>query len=130
MTKLITAALCLALASGALAACGDDDEEEAGTAPPSTTPTATAPGPQGGEVRVSMKDIKFKPRDAKVKAGQKIVWTNDDPVAHTVTATTGAKFDSGTVQPGARYEQTIDKRGKIDYVCTIHPNQTGTVTVQ
>jgi len=24
----------------------------------------------------------------------------------------------------------MSKAGKIDYVCTIHPNQTGTITVQ
>jgi len=28
------------------------------------------------------------------------------------------------------FEQTFDAAGKVDYVCTIHPNQTGTVTVE
>ena len=128
MHKFNIAAICLALAAGGLAACGDDDDEGGGTTNP---PKAGEPAqPATGEVKVSMKDIKFVPQDLTVKTGQKITWTNDDPVAHTVTARSGANFDSGTVQPGGKYSRTIAKAGKIDYVCTIHPDQTGTITVQ
>jgi plastocyanin len=76
-----------------------------------------------------MKDIQFKPENVTVKVGQTVTWTNDDPVAHTVTAKSGADFDSGTVSPGGRFAFAAKKAGKISYVCTIHPNQKGTITV-
>jgi plastocyanin len=130
MHKLSIAAISLVLIAGGLAACGDDDDDGGpATTPAATTPTAAEPA-AGGEVKVSMKDIKYVPQDVTARAGQKITWTNDDPVAHTVTARSGADFDSGTIQPGGKFSRTINQAGKIDYVCTIHPNQTGTITVQ
>ncbi|MBA3298786.1 MAG: cupredoxin domain-containing protein, partial [Thermoleophilaceae bacterium] len=80
----------------------------------------------------SMKDIKFVPMDVTVKAGGTIKWTNDDSIVHTVTKTNGpgAKFDSGNVSGGETFEQKFEERGKIDYFCTIHPQQTGTITVE
>jgi plastocyanin len=131
MHKLSIAAICLALAAGGLAACGGDDDDDGGGQ--ATTPAATQPAGGGaatGEIKVSMKDIKYIPQQVTARTGQKITWTNDDPVAHTVTAKSGADFDSGTIQPGGKYSQTVSKAGKIDYVCTIHPNQTGSITVQ
>jgi plastocyanin len=122
----------LALAAGGLAACGGDNGGggNAGTQGAATGTQPATAAPAGGEVKVSMKDIKYVPANVTVRAGQKITWTNDDPVAHTVTARSGASFDSGTIPPGDTYSQTIDRPGKIDYVCVIHPNQTGTITVR
>jgi plastocyanin len=77
-----------------------------------------------------MKNIKFVPAAITAKVGQKIVWTNTDgQTPHTVTATGGADFDSGTLAGGKTFEYTPTKAGKIDYICTIHQNQSGTITV-
>jgi plastocyanin len=104
------------------AACGGSDNN--------TASSSAKPATGGsGEVKVSMKNIKFVPMDISAKVGQKITWTNDDPVAHTVTAQKGADFDSGTVNSGGTFSFTPKKAGTIDYVCTIHPGQTGTITV-
>ena len=132
-----TVLTCLALATGgALAGCGSDDEDTASTSTPppaaaaETTASTTAAAAAGDVVKVDMKDIKFVPADITVKVGQKIEWTNTDTPPHTVTSTTdSAKFDSGTMQPGAKFDYTPTKAGKIDYVCTIHSGQTGTITV-
>jgi plastocyanin len=105
-----------------LAACGGSDNNAAS----SSAKPATG---GSGEAKVSMKNIKFVPMDISAKVGQKITWTNDDPVAHTVTAQKGADFDSGTVNSGGTFSFTPKKAGTIDYVCTIHPGQTGTITV-
>ena len=127
---------CLALATGgAIAGCGSDNNDTASTSTPpppaATTAQATTPAASSGDVvKVDMKDIKFVPADITVKVGQKIEWTNTDTPPHTVTSTTdSAKFDSGTMQPGAKFDYTPTKAGKIDYVCTIHSGQTGTITV-
>jgi plastocyanin len=116
--------LALVLAAAlALPACGSGDNKK-------TTSTSAKPATGGGgEVKVSMKNIKFVPMEIHAKVGQKIMWTNDDPVAHTVTAQKGADFDSGTVNSGGTFSFTPKKPGTIDYLCTIHPGQTGKITV-
>jgi len=113
--------LAAALALG-LTACGGSDKK-------TTSSSATPASGGGAEVKVSMKNIKFVPMAIQAKVGQKITWTNDDPVAHTVTAEKGADFDSGTVNSGGTFSFTPKKAGAIAYVCTIHPGQTGTITV-
>jgi len=121
-----TALACLALAAGgALAGCGDDDKDTATEAAP---PAAAAAKP-GQEVKVTMKDIKYVPEAVTAKAGQKIVWENTDAPPHTVTATSGATFDSGNMAPGDTFDYTPSKPGKIAYFCEIHPNQKGSITV-
>ena len=76
-----------------------------------------------------MKDIKFVPREAAVKVGQKVPWTNDDDPPHNVTAKQGADFASDTMNKGDTFDYTPAKAGTIDYVCTIHPGQDGTLIV-
>jgi plastocyanin len=135
MTKrTIAFAACLALAAGTLAACGGGDKTASSTSTPAPTtpaaPTAKPPAATGGVVAVDIKDIKFVPATVTVKAGQTVRWTNSDPVAHTVTAKSGSTVDSGTIASGKTYETKFTKAGKVDYVCTIHPGQAGTVIVQ
>ncbi len=102
------------------------DSKSGGQAPASSKPAAKP------DVKVSMKNIQFKPMDITVKKGQTIGWTNDDSVTHNVTKEggPGADFKSDNVNPGGTYQTTVDTPGKIDYVCTIHPNQRGTITVK
>ena len=126
---------CLAIV---VAGCGgNDDEADGGSAQNSEqqqpdTSSDTGAAASAGTVRVGMKDIQYVPREVKVKAGGTVKWTNSDSVPHTVTREggPGPKFDSGNMDVGATFEQKFDSPGKFDYVCTIHPNQTGTVTVE
>ena len=141
MHRLTIATACAALAL-ALAACGKDDESQTGRDAGGDGATVTTnPTPEAGTstqseaqesndiVSVSMKDIKFVPQEATVKVGQKITWTNDEPVPHNVTAEQGADFKSDTMNEGDTFEYTPTKAGTIDYVCTIHPGQDGRLTV-
>ena len=63
---------------------------------------------QGSDVKVSivpggstLADKGYSPNPVEVKVGQKVIWTNDDSVQHTVTSGTpgspdsGKEFDSG-----------------------------------
>ena len=120
--------------------CGGDDEDDGG-AQTSEQPAQTTPAETGADtgaaaaretVRVGMENIQYVPKDVKVKAGGTVRWTNSDSVPHTVTKQggPGPKFDSGTMDVGATFKQKFDRPGKVGYVCTIHPNQTGTVTVE
>jgi plastocyanin len=138
MTKRTTAfAACLALAA-ALAACGSSNSKSTSASTPAptastpaTTPAKTTPAPASaaGVVQVEMKNIMFVPKTVTAKVGQTVKWTNSDPVAHTVTAKSGSDVDSGTVAPNQTFETKFTKAGRVDYVCSIHPNQTGTVIV-
>src|SRR5207244_2925921 len=49
-----------------------------------------------------------------VKAGQPVVWTNNDAVPHTVTSDTGL-WDSGDIAQGGTYTLTFDKPGVYNY---------------
>ena len=132
MTRLPLALLaCLALAGGAVAGCGSDDDDTTSTpaaAPPPPPPAAASSS--GGELKITMENIKYVPAQATAKVDQKIVWENTDgQIPHTVTATDGADFDSGNMSPGDTFEYTPTEAGTISYFCEIHPNQKGTIEV-
>ena len=128
----LTALACLAVAvGGVISGCGADKKTPAATPPAKTKTTPAKPSASSAAVvMVSMKQIKFVPENVTAKVGQKIVWTNNDgAIPHTVTATSGATFDSGNVNGGGTFDYTPTKPGTIDYVCTIHSGQTGSITV-
>jgi plastocyanin len=70
----------------------------------------------------------FTPTQVEVAAGTRVEWTNTDPTPHTVTARDGS-FDSGTLDPGARFATAFEQPGTFAYVCRIHPAMRGTVRV-
>lgn len=76
-----------------------------------------------------MDDIQFMPREVSVSVGGTVRWENTDEPPHTVTSEPEG-FDSGQLQPGESYERRFEKPGKVDYLCTIHPGQTGVVNVR
>jgi plastocyanin len=121
--RALIAVLLLVLAAG----CGENTSEGSGAAGGSATEPATASG--GKVVAVKMKDILFAPDKITARVGQTVRWTNTDDVQHTVKAVKGAGFESKTLSKGDTYEAKLTKTGRIDYVCTIHPSQRGTITV-
>ena len=131
MKKLLVLLIaCLALT---LAACGGDDDDDGGGGTTATTEQTDTGGAQAGEpTTVDIPEISFEPTDVTVKVGESVSWTNSDDIQHTVTKVggPGPAFDSGNLDPGDEFEQTFDKKGKVDYVCTIHAGQEGSVTVE
>jgi len=118
--RILMIALVIAALGIALAACGGGED---------STPAAAQAPTSGGGTKVSVQDNTFKPGDIKVKSGDTVTFTNDGGVPHTVTATDGADFDSGTLAPGKTFSFVAAGHGKISYVCTIHPGMQGTITV-
>ena len=135
------AVLVACLALGLVAAgCGGDDDDDGGgdaaktTEQPAEDTTASGGKAAGDTVAVSLKGIAFNPADVTVKVGGTVNWTNEESVPHDVTKEDGPgpKFSSGNgnMQQGDTYEQTFKEAGKVNYVCTVHPNMKGTVTVE
>jgi plastocyanin len=120
---LIVLLALLVLAAG----CGEKKSAGSGTAGGTATDPATASG--GKTVEVKMKDILFVPEKITARVGQTVRWTNEDDIEHTVKAKKGADFESKSVSKGETYKAKLTKTGTIDYVCTIHPSQTGTISV-
>ncbi len=131
---------CLALGLVAVGCGDDDDDDDSGggsaetTEQPATETEASGGGAAGPKVEVGMKNIQFDPKDVTVAKGGTVTWTNNESVAHDVTKEDGPGPDfssgKGNLKQGDTYSQTFTTAGKINYVCTIHPNMTGTVTVQ
>ena len=72
--------------------------------------------------------VKYVPETITVKAGDTVVWVNKDPFPHTATAK--GSFDSRTIAGGKSWKWTPRKAGEYAYLCTLHPNMTGTVKVE
>jgi len=116
----------LAVVALAIAGCGGGDGS---SSTPAATATTSGGSGGGGAVAVTMKDIAFSPQSVQAKVGQKIDWTNDESVAHNVTATSGASFRSSDFSQGGTFSYTPTRAGTIDYVCTLHPGMDGTIVV-
>ena len=144
MTRWLALLLaCLALGLVA-AGCGDDDDDDGGaaqtteqtdTATEETTEAETEGGePSGETVEVGMQDIKFDPQEVTVPVGGTVMWTNNESVPHDVTKESGPGEDfssgNGNMQEGDTFEQTFSEAGTVEYVCTVHPGMTGTITVE
>lgn len=85
-------------------------------------PTATAEA-------VAIEDFEFSPPSVEVGIGTTVTWTNGGSSQHTATATDGS-FDSGVLSQGDSFSHTFDTAGTFDYLCTVHPNMKGTISVR
>jgi plastocyanin len=101
----------------ALAACSGDDSG-------STSTSAQAES----EATITMTDFAFAGATS-VGIGETVTVTNEDSVGHTWTAVDG-DFDSGNLAAGESFEHTFDEAGEVDFFCSIHPDMTGSLTVE
>lgn len=84
---------------------------------------------EGGTViDVSIRQMAF-PARVESAPGVTVEWTNNDMVAHTVTADDGS-WDSGSIAPGATWRRRFEQAGDYAYHCTPHPYMKGAVIVR
>jgi plastocyanin len=139
MTRWLAMLLaCLALGL-MVAACGDDDDDGGGGDGAATTEQPAGGGGDddggggggaGGGTEVSMEGIAFEPAEVTVAVGDSVTWTNNDSVAHDVTADSFSSGEAGGMAGGDTFEHTFEEAGSFDYVCTVHPGMDGTVVVE
>ena len=79
---------------------------------------------------MTIDDLKYAPADATVAAGSEVTWTNNDEAPHTVTFDGDAVKSSGELKTGDTFSTTFADAGTYSYLCAIHPDMKGKVTVQ
>jgi glucose dehydrogenase len=94
---------------------------QARAAPPAAPTRAT--------VQVTIQNFAFSPQTITVAPGTRVVWTQKDSTAHTVSSNTGAWPDSGSLAQGKTFAHTFTKPGTYSYHCSIHPFMTAKVVV-
>lgn len=113
--------LALAITAALTAACGGGSTGSAGG------DAAPAGGTSGGS-SVAVSDFAFDPETATTAVGEEVTWTvAEESSPHTV------KFDdeeSEELAAGDTYSRSFSEAGEFKYVCGIHPQMTGTVTVE
>lgn len=116
------AVLAGAAAAATLSACATADEDATDGA--LDAPAAT----------VAVAGFAYDPASIRVGVGDRVTWTNDDSVGHTVTAGTpgepGDDFDESLGGSGGTASITFDEPGQFEYFCRIHPRMTGEVVVE
>ena len=83
---------------------------------------------KSSSVTVSMEDFFFSPTSVKVGVGDSVTWVNNGQEPHSATANDGS-FDTGIFNGGGSRSVSFSNAGSFAYICTVHPNMTGTVTV-
>jgi plastocyanin len=118
LTLLATAAV---LAAG----CGGSGGNGGGSSTTTAAPTTSGAGTPASGTAVAIDNFAFSPATLNVTTGQQVTWTNQQDVAHTVTADGGA-FDH-PMPSGATFSFAFAKAGSFAYHCTIHPFMKGTI---
>jgi plastocyanin len=101
---------------------------------PGCSDNGTDPGggdPPANEIWIQ--NNTFRPASITIVAGTTLTWVNKDNVTHTVTSGSGSPsgvFDSGNLARDQSFSFTFETTDTYNYYCKLHPNMTGSVTVQ
>ena len=84
-----------------------------------------------GESRVVQSGKAFEPKALTVKAGDSVVFANEDIYDHNVySESDGNVFNLGIQSPGQTNSVTLGTAGVVAVRCRIHPKMMLTVTVE
>jgi len=95
--------------------------------PPKSTVTATTT-PATATAKVEIKDFSFESADLEVAPNTTVIWTNLDPVSHTLVSP--GNFESPILNTGDTFKYTFSKMGVYIYYCSIHPTMVGKVILK
>ncbi len=88
--------------------------------------TATAPA----DFVVHQKGRAFSPATLSIVTGEKVIFVNDDTVAHNIMSTTHDNaFDLGLEMPGSAVPVSFTRTGIVTVICAIHPRMQMTIAV-
>ena len=84
--------------------------------------------PSGKTHTVLIKGFTFVPQQLEVRAGDRVIWKNDDIVPHTATAKNS--FDSKELGPQQSWSYVANRKGTYPFMCIYHPTMKGELTVK
>ena len=85
---------------------------------------AQSPAPR----TVVIDGTRYEPAAITVAKGESVTFVNKDPFPHTVTA--AGKFDSREIAANGKWTYRATAAGEFPFICTLHPNMKGTLTVK
>jgi len=94
--------------------------------------TTSPPAPatrSSDDVLIAATDHSFNHARVEVEAGATVEWTNDGSTMHHLVRRLGGATVGDDLAPGQTETATFAEPGTYEYFCTIHPEMTGTVTV-
>jgi plastocyanin len=83
---------------------------------------------------ITIQTFQFRPTPIEVKAGTRVVWTNQDEILHTVTS--GApdrrdqRFESALEGRDTSYSFVFTQAGTYPYFCDRHQSMRGEILVR
>ena len=145
--RLMLQGLLAILLSVVIAACGGDGDDPAPTQvrasppAPATAPTVAAPvqasAGAGRVVRIVNQDTggsgeyAFNPAALNFKVGESVTFeVTAETEFHTFTVDDLGIDESLGAGETATFDYTFDKAGTFELICLVHPQMTGTITVQ
>lgn len=123
--------LVLVLVSSACSESEETTEPETTTTAvvTSTTEAVTTTAPPADEATLSITIAAFRfSGDESGAVGDTVQITNSDSVGHTWTSTDGA-FHSGVIGSGETFTYTFEEAGDYPFFCQIHPEMSGSITI-
>jgi len=81
------------------------------------------------KAEIAISNFSFNPSSISVSKGTTVVWTNKDPMGHTITVDSGNGPASGLLKSGDTYAYTFASSGSYGYHCSVHPSMRGMVVV-
>jgi len=99
------------------------------TAIPNTTNNTSPPTGTPKTYNINIMGYTFSPSNLAIKSGDTVIWTNLDPMAHTITSDSGTELNSSSLSNGQSYSHTFSTVGTFAYHCSVHANMKGTITI-
>jgi plastocyanin len=93
--------------------------------------TLLASSASAAEHTVIQKGMAFMPEVLTVKAGDSIVFKNEDRLTHNVySKSAGNSFNLKALRPGMSESVTLSAPGEVQVRCAIHPKMKMTINVK
>lgn len=87
-----------------------------------------APEPQY-DALIAARDRSFDSADIEVDAGTTVEWRNAGSTTHHLVRKLGGVVVDEDLPPGTTETATFEEPGVFEYYCAVHPEMTGTITV-
>lgn len=131
-TRIATGFVLAATLLSAGCGSGDTHSTTASTTANAGPATTTRSGDsKPAAVTVDVTDMRFSPADLTVKVGETVTWKFKDSVPHTVQGIGDKAMGiNSAIFTKGEWSYTFFAPGTYRYLCSLHPQMRGTVTVE